>query len=183
MAAVSRVRDAAAQRRAWFAMRVQEGTEAEVCAFMRAAIADAGIEAVCVVPHSLITRPGTCEAGSLHELLPGCVLVATDDMEQMRAALVRTSALRRLSGRRVAFVPLADDVAEWVESCAQVDGCTFGMSEGYDEQGKVVVVSGPLKGRESMIRKTNHRKKLAYIRIPLFGEMVDAELGLRLVRK
>lgn len=173
----------APEQRAWFALRVQEGAELAVCAAIRRAIERLDMHAECVVPRYLITKPDAPEVSSLHELLPGCVLVAADDIEQLNSELKRTSALRRISGRRIAFVPLADEVAEWIESCAQIDGCTFGMSEGYDEHGKVTVVSGPLKGREDMIRKTNHRKKLAYIRIPLFGEMVEAELGLRLVRK
>lgn len=167
----------------WYAMRVEAGTEDAVCSFVRRAMADATIDGECVIPKCLIPQSKTREAGSLQELLPGCVLVGTNDIDDLTVELKRSSALRRISGKRVALVPLSDDIAEWVNSCVHVDDCTFGMSEGYDEHGKVTVTSGPLKGREAMIRKTNHRKKLAYIRIPLFGEMVEAEMGLRLVRK
>ena len=33
---------------------------------------------------------------------------------------------------------------------------------GYMEDGKLVIVEGPLKGREDWVRKVNHRKRLAW---------------------
>ncbi len=40
------------------------------------------------------------------------------------------------------------------------------------EDGKLVIVEGPLKGREDWVRKVNHRKRLAYLEMPMGGRTV-----------
>ena len=49
--------------------------------------------------------------------------------------------------------------------------------------GKLVIVEGPLKGREDWVRKVNHRKRLAYLEMPMEGRTVRAQAGLQIVNK
>lgn len=48
---------------------------------------------------------------------------------------------------------------------------------------KLVIVEGPLKGREDWVRKVNHRKRLAYLEMPMGGRTVRAQAGLQIVNK
>lgn len=54
---------------------------------------------------------------------------------------------------------------------------------GYMEEGRLVIVEGPLKGGENWVRKVNHRKRLAYLEMPMGGRTVRAQAGLQMVSK
>lgn len=57
------------------------------------------------------------------------------------------------------------------------------MSMGFMEGDKVVVFSGPLKGREGCITSVNRRKSVAYIELDMCGRRVKTRIGLGIVRK
>lgn len=53
------------------------------------------------------------------------------------------------------------------------------MSYGYCENGKCVVMEGPLKGYEDRIVKVDRRKKKAYLNLEINGHMAKAGLELK----
>lgn len=57
------------------------------------------------------------------------------------------------------------------------------MSEGYVEDGKLHITSGPLEGREALVRKVNHRKKVAYLELEVNGKKIKAQLGIKITKK
>ena len=60
---------------------------------------------------------------------------------------------------------------------------TIMSNNGILENEKVVVLEGPLKGREGLIRKIDRHKRLAWLEIEMFGRKTKFEVGLEIVRK
>ena len=48
---------------------------------------------------------------------------------------------------------------------------------------RIIVLKGPLVGREGWIRKINRRKRTAYLEIDMFGRTIQTKIGLGIVRK
>ena len=61
------------------------------------------------------------------------------------------------------------------------DGERIDLSRGYILSGKTFVTEGPLKGKESLIRRIDRHKRLAKVEIPASGQM--AEVGLEIYAK
>ena len=57
------------------------------------------------------------------------------------------------------------------------------MSEGFIENDRVVITSGPLQGNEGLIRKIDRHKRKAYLEIDMFGRKLKTQVGLEIVRK
>ena len=51
------------------------------------------------------------------------------------------------------------------------------------EGDRIIVLKGPLVGREGWIRKINRRKRTAYLEIEMFGRTIQTKIGLGIVRK
>ena len=47
----------------------------------------------------------------------------------------------------------------------------------------MVVLSGPLKGNEGLIRKIDRHKRKAWLEIEMFGRTVEMQVGLEVVGK
>lgn len=56
-------------------------------------------------------------------------------------------------------------------------------SLGLIEGDKIIVLSGPLKGQESLIRKIDRHKRKAWIEISMFGQSQLVEVGLEIIAK
>jgi transcriptional antiterminator NusG len=57
------------------------------------------------------------------------------------------------------------------------------MSTGIIEGSKVIVESGPLKGREGLIKKIDRHKRKAYLELDMFGRSQRVEVGLEITMK
>lgn len=110
-------------------------------------------------------------------------MVCTNHVADLDAQLRHVKAFTKLLRTNNAFIPLSSQEIEWIDSYTQRGNRVIGMSEGYLEDGKVHVTSGPLLGMEGRIRKVNHRKKRVYLELEMFGRTIKAELGLKIVRK
>lgn len=59
----------------------------------------------------------------------------------------------------------------------------IGISRGIIRNGITIVTSGPLKGRESLIRKIDRHKRIADIAIPFDGGRKRITVGLEIYEK
>ncbi len=57
------------------------------------------------------------------------------------------------------------------------------MSEGIIENSKVMVMSGPLIGKEGYIKKIDRHKRRAFLEMPMFGRVQKIQVGLEIVAK
>ena len=56
-------------------------------------------------------------------------------------------------------------------------------SLGLIEGDRVIVLSGPLKNHESLIRKINRHKRKAWLEMSMFGQSQLVEVGLEIIKK
>lgn len=63
------------------------------------------------------------------------------------------------------------------------DGNLIGMSRGIIKDGIPIVTSGPLRGREQLIRRIDRHKRTAEIMVPIDGWEEKATIGLEIYQK
>lgn len=107
-------------------------------------------------------------------VLPGCVFVAGTNR------LVKRYQQRNL--KQKCEVILTPCEAPYLKKLCG-DGSLIEISRGIVRNGAVVVTSGPLKGRESLIRKIDRHKRTAKIEIPLAGSQKQITVGLEIYEK
>ncbi len=63
------------------------------------------------------------------------------------------------------------------------EGDVIAMSKGIIRNGRLIVISGPLKGREQLIRKVDRHKRTAQIEVPFETRKMMATIGLEIYQK
>lgn len=117
-------------------------------------------------------------------LFPGYLIAATARVDDLAALLRRVPAFTQIIGKTDnAFIPLNPDEVAWIDAFTHQGHRVVEMSTGVVEGERVTVIDGPLVGREGLIRKVNHRKKLAYLELSMFGRTIQTQVGLRVLRK
>lgn len=106
--------------------------------------------------------------------LPGYVFVAGTDVMMQRNG--------RGNSKSSSGVSLTPCEAPFLKSMCQ-DGSLIEISRGIIRKGEFFVTSGPLKGRESLIRKIDRHKRTAQIAIPLDGGQKHITVGLEIYEK
>lgn len=167
----------------WYVVQVETGREKTACDDIKQAAEDVLNE--CFVPQYLTgkRRPDGTWIPSKERLFPGYLICVTSQVDELADKLRRVRSLTKILGNDNAFMPLTEDERAWVQKATQKDQRAVGESVGYMEDGKLVIVEGPLKGREDWVRKVNHRKRLAYLEMPMGGRTVRAQAGLQMVSK
>lgn len=117
-------------------------------------------------------------------LFPGYVFVQARDPEPISRALRAVPGLTRLLGAPGESVrALTGEEAAWLDAVIDSGTHTMGMSEAVQEGDRVVVVTGPLRGRESQIVKVDRHKRVAWIEVQMLGRRTQVKVGLEVVRK
>ena len=167
----------------WYVVQVETGREDAVASDIAAVASDVVDE--CFVPRF---RTGKRASDGRwvpidERLLPGYVICSTQQVADVADQLREVKGLTHILGNDNAFIPLDEDERAWVQRSTKCGERTVGESVGYMEDGKLVVVEGPLVGREDWVAKVSHRKRLAFLELPMGGRKVRAQAGLRMVSK
>lgn len=115
-------------------------------------------------------------------LFPGYVFVITDEIEEVYRQLARVIGLTKVLGTGGEVVPLTEKETEFLLSFGGEEQVVE-MSEGIIESSQVIITSGPLKGKEGMIRKIDRHKRKAYLELQMFGRTQVIQVGLEIVAK
>lgn len=167
----------------WYVVQVSTGREEAACLAIKQ-VAHPDLLQECFVPRYRTMKNRGGEWLPCDEVLfPGYLIVVSDCVDRLDRVLRKTPAFAKLLNVDGAFVPLSREEVSWIDAFTQNGHRTIEMSTGYIKGDRVVVTSGPLMGREGWIRKVNHRKKVAYLEIQMFGRTLNVEVGLRIVRK
>ena len=114
-------------------------------------------------------------------MFPGYVFLATGDIDAVRERLKLSTSFARLLGAGDAIFSPTPEEAAFVSEFGGA-GHVVGMSEGVIEDGRTVVRSGPLRGREDLIRKIDRHKRVAFLDVGLLDQ-VRVRVGLEITRK
>nr|WP_305181943.1 antiterminator LoaP [uncultured Schaedlerella sp.] len=115
-------------------------------------------------------------------LFPGYVFLDADESEQLSRKLKNVLGLTKLLGTGDEVVPLTEEEVRFLMAFGG-DEQIVQISEGIIENSKVIILSGPLTGKEGYIKKIDRHKRKALLEIPLFGRMQRIQVGLEILSK
>ena len=152
----------------WYALKCPEGREKYYTEMYLNLTSSDGLYEVICFEYQCMMRYG----GSWHlerrKLLPGWIFLSgTKAIESKR------------DGDIISPVPYETSCLR--ELCQEEH--LIGMSKGVIKDGKPVVTSGPLKGRESLIRRIDRHKRTAEIEIPFVEDDMRVIVGLEIYEK
>ena len=107
--------------------------------------------------------------------LPGCVFLAGTNVRMPRRSWKTFCEIKR----DISLIPCETPYLK--ELCQ--DQNLIGMSKGVIKNGAPIVTSGPLKGREGLIRRIDRHKRIAEIEILFTGEKKQVTVGLEIYEK
>ena len=113
----------------------------------------------------------------LEKVFPGYLFFDTGDPDELSRQLRKEKIMAQ---NNKLFVLTPEDV-----QCLLFFGRTgvFPMSQGIIVNGRVIILSGPLVGEESRIRKVDRHKRRAWLQIKLFGKPYTVVVGLEISQK
>lgn len=149
----------------WYLVRMPRGRERAIRERLRALIPSELLQDAFV-----LTKERWFKSGGVWSLEPvslcrGYAFVATPDVGALDEAFSVLSFSVEIvgSGRRVR-VPLDDEARVWLSSAMDADH-VLRNSIGTIEDGKLRVVSGPLKGQEERVSKIDRHGRLCLVRV------------------
>jgi len=119
-------------------------------------------------------------------MLPGYLIIETTIKNHEFLRRVRKSIkespyiIQVLAYRNSENICVKDEDRARIKQLLLADQC-LETSQGFIEGGRIVVTEGPLKGRESMIKKINRCRREAVIGLEFIGKMKQVKIGLEIV--
>ena len=166
----------------WYVLQVRTGTEESIRTQCRSNISEAVLKR-CFIPYYEEKRRIRGTWTVLKKVLfPGYVFVVTDQLDELYQSLKTVIGLTKLIGTGQEIVPLTEEERGFLLELGGEDQIVA-MSEGIIEGDKVIVTSGPLIGKEGMIRKIDRHKRKVWLEVKMFGKLQKVEAGLEIVAK
>ncbi|MCD8195589.1 MAG: antiterminator LoaP [Lachnospiraceae bacterium] len=166
----------------WYVIQVLSGTEEDTLEMLRKQIPEELLRKCFVFYYEEMRK----YAGEWHKqkklLFPGYIFVVTEQVDSLYLALRNVKKLTRILGDKECFMPLSEAEVEFLRGFSG-ETQVVGMSIGFIENDRVTITSGPLAGREGCIKKINRHKRTAKIQVEMFGQVIDATVGVEIVRK
>jgi transcriptional antiterminator NusG len=115
-------------------------------------------------------------------LFPGYIFLVTARIEPLFFELKKIQGMTKLLATGEEIVPLTESEVDFIKSFGGKDHLVS-MSTGIIEGSKVIVESGPLQGREGLIKKIDRHKRKAWLEMEMFGRLQRVEVGLEITEK
>ena len=101
-------------------------------------------------------------------LFPGYIFVITNEIRKFYDAFKFVDGFKKVLTDGEDFAPIRQEEADFIAGITDKDR-NISLSEGYIVNSKIIVTSGPLLGREGIIKKIDRHKRLAYIEFDFMG--------------
>ena len=139
------------------------------------------------------------------KLIPGYVFVETDDIRAFYHKVRELTTFLKLLGKETIlsnkekeevleehFIPLPPDEERWLKKLSGVKPGTQKSKDKsrpvaeltkvrYDEEGKLQILSGPLKELSGEVRKIDVHRRFAEVEVEFMGRKILLHLGIELV--
>lgn len=115
-------------------------------------------------------------------LFPGYVFAVTDQIDELYTELKKIQGFTKILGDQAYLLPLTEGETEFIRRFGG-EAHVVGMSRGMIENDRIIIMEGPLRGLEGCIKKIDRHKRKAGIQIEMFGRLVDASVGLEIIKK
>jgi transcriptional antiterminator NusG len=110
------------------------------------------------------------------------MFVITEDIYALYEALREIPYFTKVLGDPQCLLPLSDGEVAFLKRFGGKEHVTE-ISIGVVEQDHVRITEGPLAGMEGCITRINRHKRIAKIQVELFGQPIEATVGLEVVEK
>ena len=166
----------------WYVVQVRTGTEENIRTQCLRKISSEILER-CFIPYYEEKKRIRGEWTVKKKVLfPGYVFVVTEDRDQLYQSLKSVAGLTKLIGTGREVVPLTEEEKQFMLDFGGEEQ-VVPMSEGIIENAVTKIRSGPLKGKEGLIRKIDRHKRKAWLEVEMFGRKQEIEVGLEIVAK
>ena len=166
----------------WYAVQVRTGREEAVLQLSKKMI-DESVLKECFIPY--YERMKRFQ-GEWHKeqyiLFPGYIFLVTEQVDVLFWELKKVPGLTRILGDGMEFVPIKEDEKVFLHKMGGSSHLAE-MSKGIIEGDKVIITSGPLSKFKGEITYIDRHKRLAVIRIEMFGRWMDVKIGLEIVHR
>lgn len=139
----------------------------------------------CFVPQIDQNRKVNGVWKTVHKtLFPGYLFVNTDEdrIESFAERIRHADQFAVVLSTDDKFTPISDEEIFLIENAYANNG-VLGASIGVIEGDKVKILSGPLIGKEGLIRSINRHKRSAIIELNMFGRVSTIKIGLEIISK
>ena len=116
------------------------------------------------------------------KLFPGYLFLISENLPQLRKELKNIDMVTRLLGVGDEITSLTETEIELITRFTDEEEI-MKMSEGIIEGDKITILSGPLKGMESTIKKIDRHKRKAWLKLEMFNRTQLIEVGLEIIKK
>lgn len=161
-------------RKIWYLLKCPEGDETDYMNRCPEIMAPDEMEEILCFQYQRMMRYGGTWHLERRMVLPGYIFVVSTNVLENRK---RQGNFKRKS--KISVTPCETPYLKVL--CDK--GSLIEMSRGFIKNGTAVVTSGPLKGRESLIRKIDRHKRTAEIEIPFEGGRRRITVGLEIYEK
>lgn len=166
----------------WYVIQVRTGTEENILAQCGKKIPPAVLERIFI--------PYYEEKKHIHSewivqrkvLFPGYVFAVTEEVEKLYEALRSVIGVTKLIGTGKEIVPITEKEKQFLLEFGGEEQLVE-MSEGIIVGDRTIILKGPLKGKEGMIRKIDRHKRKAWLEVEMFGRRQEVQVGLEIVEK
>lgn len=165
----------------WYVVQTMGGQESQVRDMIVRLVDPCLVDEAFVPRYEMFRREEGVWVKRTEVLLPGYVVVVTQDPAKLKTALSRVPRFTRLLGNDGMFTRLDDREVAFINSFVQPGNRTVKMSTGVIEGDEIIVLDGPLKGRTALIRKIDRHKRLACLDIEMLGRKKTVRVGLEIV--
>lgn len=110
------------------------------------------------------------------DLLPGHIFLLGTKMMLLKRGFVKDKRIEK----NISLTPF--ETLPFLRTLC-LNGNLIAMSQGIIKNGKLTVLSGPLKGQEKLIRKIDRHKRIAEIEIPFAEYKKRVIVGLEIYEK
>ncbi|MCD7736809.1 MAG: antiterminator LoaP [Lachnospiraceae bacterium] len=166
----------------WYVVQVRAGAEEKICAQCAKKISETLLRQSFLAYYEERKKRGGKWETQKKVLFPGYVFLDTDEIEKVFFELKKVIGLTKILGIGEDIVPLTEEEVRFLTQLGG-ENHVVEMSEGIIEGARVKVQSGPLMGKEALIKKIDRHKRKAYLELELFGHMQRVEVGLEITMK
>ena len=165
----------------WYVVQVYSGREEYARELIEKYVCRENIEACKIPLYARMRKQDEQWYPETKVLFPGYLFVKTQNVIRLYERLRSIPRMTRLLGTGNEIVPITKEEEQFLVRIGG-DELIIGMSKGIIEQGKVTIMSGPLRNMEGSIRKINRHKRLAWVEVKLFGREMNVPLGLEILQ-
>ena len=166
----------------WYVIQVLPKSEYRLCEKIKGRI-DKNLFSDCFVPQAeYVYKNNGLYEKRIRPLFPGYLFVITDQVSAFYEALKKVDGFKRILKEDDYFTPISMEEAASIAGVTN-DDYSISMSEGYILDSKVYITSGPLLGREAIIKKIDRHKRSAIVEMKFMGQPQLVRMPLEIISK